>query len=101
MDTYRGLKTKIEVQRETITQVRTELFKLYHRLADLGAENEAPAPGERAAARRSRTGVAHRRRPLAEIRQGAGELTTSCEISSTLINPMRTNYGTREKRIYH
>ena len=40
MDTYRGLKTKIEVQRETITQVRTELFKLYHRLADLGAENE-------------------------------------------------------------
>ena len=25
----------------------------------------------------------------------------SCEISSTLINPMRTNYGTREKRIYH
>ena len=41
MDTYRGLKTKIEVQRETITQVRTELFKLYHRLADLDAENEA------------------------------------------------------------
>ena len=41
MDTYRGLKTKIEMQRETITQVRTELFKLYHRLADLGAENEA------------------------------------------------------------
>ena len=41
MDTYRGLKTKIEIQRETITQVRTELFKLYHRLADLGAENEA------------------------------------------------------------
>ena len=40
MDTYRGLKTKIEMQRETITQVRTELFKLYHRLADLGAENE-------------------------------------------------------------
>ena len=40
MDTYRGLKTKIEIQRETITQVRTELFKLYHRLADLGAENE-------------------------------------------------------------
>ena len=41
MDTCRGLKTKIEMQRETITQVRTELFKLYHRLADLGAENEA------------------------------------------------------------
>lgn len=41
MDIYRGLKTKIEIQRETITQVRTELFKLYHRLADLGAENEA------------------------------------------------------------
>ena len=41
MDTYRGLKTKIEIQRETITQVRTELFKLYGRLADLGAENEA------------------------------------------------------------
>jgi regulator of replication initiation timing len=41
MEPYRGLKTKIEVQRETITQVRTELFKLYHRLADLGAENEA------------------------------------------------------------
>ena len=41
MDPYRGLKTKIEIQRETITQVRTELFKLYHRLADLGAENEA------------------------------------------------------------
>ena len=40
MDTYRGLKTKIEIQRETITQVRTELFKLYGRLADLGAENE-------------------------------------------------------------
>ena len=40
MDIYRGLKTKIEIQRETITQVRTELFKLYHRLADLGAENE-------------------------------------------------------------
>jgi regulator of replication initiation timing len=41
MDPYRGLKTKIEMQRETLTQVRTELFKLYHRLADLGAENEA------------------------------------------------------------
>jgi len=40
MDTYRGLKTKIEMQRETITQVRTELFKLYGRLADLGTENE-------------------------------------------------------------
>ena len=40
MDPSRGLKTKIEIQRETITQVRTELFKLYHRLADLGAENE-------------------------------------------------------------
>ena len=41
MDIYRGLKTKIEIQRETITQVRAELFKLYGRLADLGAENEA------------------------------------------------------------
>lgn len=41
MDIYRGLKDKIEIQRETITQVRVELFKLYHRLADLGAENEA------------------------------------------------------------
>ena len=40
MDTYRGLKTKIEMQRETITQVRTELFKLYHRLANMGAEVE-------------------------------------------------------------
>ena len=41
MDIYRGLKDKIEIQRETITQVRAELFKLYGRLADLGAENEA------------------------------------------------------------
>ena len=40
MDPYRGLKTKIEMQRETITQVRTELFKLYHRLANMGAEVE-------------------------------------------------------------
>lgn len=40
MDTYRGLKTKIEMQRETLTQVRTELFRLYHRLANMGAEVE-------------------------------------------------------------
>ena len=40
MDPYRGLKTKIEIQRETLTQVRTELFRLYHRLANMGAEVE-------------------------------------------------------------
>lgn len=40
MDPYRGLKAKIEMQRETLTQVRTELFKLYHRLANMGAEVE-------------------------------------------------------------